>query len=253
MIDDELYHTVLILAGIANLSMGFILLHGNIAYSEYGVYCRARRLVALCFTVFAVGFLLHAHYYLRTIMPAIASALSVSYFHIGGVLFGWSHTSLMRPDYLTWKVVLRDLLILVVGIIAYWTVALAQVPMFNLQFSIFFAHAIYITYTFYHTYYQMRNSLLRRPANQNTKSWWNKREKQTVLNGQRSFVISCHLIVLFGIGSIVVTACTPTLVWPYTVLLSLGILVFTYIFISLNIYGSVVEAGTNATEDIIFK
>jgi len=119
MFETELYHTLLILAAISNLSMAASLLHGNLSYGDYTVYRWARRLVALCFTVFAIGFFLHAHFEWRTTWPAAASALSVSYFHVGGVLFGWSHTSLMRPDYLTKKVVLRDLIILVVGLMSY--------------------------------------------------------------------------------------------------------------------------------------
>lgn len=38
--------------------------------------------------------------------------------------------------------------------------------------------------------------------------------------------------------------------WPYTVLLTLGIAVFCYIFYGLADYGSVIDAGTNVTEDI---
>ena len=59
MFETELYHTLLILAAISNLSMAASLLHGNLSYGDYTVYRWARRLVALCFTVFAIGFFLH--------------------------------------------------------------------------------------------------------------------------------------------------------------------------------------------------
>lgn len=262
MIENELYHTVLILAGIANLSMAVVLLHGNLAYTEYTVYRRARRLVAFCFTVFAVGFLLHAHFQWRNTWPAAASALSLSYFHIGGVLFGWSHTSLMHPDYLTKRVVVRDLTILIIGVICYWAaVACAtfgpcspfcSLPFVNLQsfFAIFFVHALIITYIFYRTYYRVRRGLMRKPADEKAPEWWNERVKRTVLNGHHSFVIAGHLIVLFGIGSIVVTAVFPTQITPYTVLMCMGIAVYCYIFYSLMEYGYVIEAATCAAEDL---
>ena len=63
-------------------------------------------------------------------------------------------------------------------------------------------------------------------------------------------LLSCHLIIVFGIGSIVVTACLPTAVWPYTLLMAIGILVFVYIFFSINDYGYVIDSTTNATEDV---
>jgi len=73
------------------------------------------------------------------------------------------------------------------------------------------------------------------------------------LSLHHSFVLCCHLIILFGLGSIVVTALFPTAVLPYTMLLCLGIAVFCYIFYALEEYGSVIESATNATEDLSKK
>lgn len=246
--EHQLYHTVLLIAGGVNLLIAFVLLHSNVWFRNYDVYRRARQLVALCYIIFALGFILHAHFEWRTTWPAGATALSVSYFHIGGVLFGWSHTSLMRPDYLTKKVIARDLIILVVGLTSYWLCA-ATSSTFNLQFSIFFAHAAFIAYTFYHTYYNVRKSLLRMPTDSHAPAWWTPEAKRTVLNGHHSFMISGHLIVLFGIGSIIVTAAFPTQITPYTLLLCMGIAVYCYIFYAITEYGNVIEAATCATED----
>ena len=87
------------------------------------------------------------------------------------------------------------------------------------------------------------------PAETGSRRWWTPAAKRTVLTGHHSFVISGHLIVLFGIGSIVVTAAFPTQITPYTVLLCLGIAVYCYIFYSLSEYGNVIDAATYATED----
>jgi len=241
------------MAGGINLLLAFVLWYNNLWFRNYEVYRRARLLVALCYVVFALGFFLHAHFEWRTTWPAAASALSVSYFHIGGVLFGWSHTSLMRPDYLTRHVVVRDLVILVVGLTGYWT-AVANSSLFTLHSSllIFFLHACFISFTFYRTYFQVRRSLMRMPADEKAPAWWTPQTKRTVLNGHHSFVISCHFIVLFGIGSMVVTAAFPHQTIPYIVLLCVGIEVFCYIFYSLTEYGDVIEAATYATEDAKF-
>lgn len=246
----ELYHIVLLMAAGINFLIAFVLLYNNIWYRNYGVYCRARMLAALCYVIFAIGFAMHAYFEWRTSWPAAASALSVSYFHIGGVLFGWSHTSLMRPDYLKKKVVLRDLTILLVGLASYWT-AVANYSLFVIHFSfiIFFAHASYIAFIFYRTYFLVRRNLVSMPADEMAPKWWTPEAKRTVLSGHHSFVISCHLIVLFGLGGIVVTAVFPHQITPYTVLLCMGIAVYCYIFYSLSEYGNVIDAATYATED----
>ena len=241
----ELYRTILILGGAVNIFIALALLHDNVYYRVYDVYHRARTLVAINYIIFGIGILLHAYFNLRTVWPDGASALTVSYFHSGGVLFGWSHTSLMRPDYLTRRVVIRDLVILAIGLAGYWTIASDWI------FLIFFAHATFITYTFYHTYFQVRRNLVKMPADSTAHKWWTVEAKRTVLASHHSFSIACHLIVLFGLGSIALTAAFPTDIWPYTLLMTAGIAVFCFIFYSLVEYGNVIDAGTNATEDAI--
>ena len=239
----ELYRTALFLAGAVNLLIALALLHNNVYFRVYDVYYRSRWLVAVNYAIFGIGFLLHAYFVLRTAWPEAASALTVSYFHSGGVLFGWSHISLMRPDYLSKKRMACDLAILFIGVVVYWTV------MQDWVFAIFFVHASFIAFMFYRTYFQVRRSIKRMPANQKSPSWWTAEAKRTVLGFHHSFVIGCHLIVLFGLGSIVITAAFPEDVWPYTVLMLSGIVVFCFIFYSLVEYGNVIDAATNATED----
>ncbi len=94
---EQLYNIVLKVAAVANIVMGCSLLDGNKGYPDYEVYRRSRMLTALTFLVFAAGFIAHSRLELRLLWPAGASALSVSYFHIGAVLFGWSHISLLDP------------------------------------------------------------------------------------------------------------------------------------------------------------
>ena len=241
----ELYRTILILGGVVNILIALVLLHNNVDFRIYDVYHRSRSLVALNYTIFGIGFLLHAWLEWRISWPEAASALTVSYFHSGGVLFGWSHISLMRPDYMSRLVVIRDLTILVVGIVAYWTV------MSDWVFAIFFVHASYIVYTFYRTYYKVKRNLIKMPADGNAPSWWTAEAKQTVLGFHHSFVIACHLIVIFGLGSVAITAAFPHDIWPYILLMLAGIAVFCFIFYSLVEYGNVIDAATNATEDAV--
>ena len=260
MIEVKLYTTVLLLAAGINVIMACALFNGNFMFRDYAVYRRSRLFTALTFLIFAVGFLLHYHLSWRTSWPHAASALSVSYFHMGAVLFGWSHISLLNPNYLTQRVVFRDTIILVAGLTAYWLAAAnslsehealhSSLLVLHSSFLIFFAHALYISAVFYRTLHRVRQLTKGMPKSQSNASWWTDENRLQVIGFQRSIRISCHLIVLFGLGSIVVTACFPTQQWPYTVLLTLGIAVFCYIFYGLADYGAVIDAGTNVTEDI---
>lgn len=243
----ELYRTALILGGAVNILIAIALLHNNIYFRNYDVYHWARTLVAINYTIFGIGFLLHALFCWRICWPEAASTLTVSYFHSGGILFGWSHTSLMRPDYLKRSIVVRDLTIYAISLVIYWTV------MADWTFVIFFVHASYIIYIFYSTYYQTRHNLSNMPADGEAPRWWTAEAKRTVLGSQHSFVIGCHLIVLFGIGSVAITAAFPHDIWPYTLLELAGIAVFCQIFYSLVEYGNVIDAATNATEDAVYK
>lgn len=226
-IEMQLYHCALLVAAAINLMMAAALLHNNYAYSDYKVYRRSRWMTALSLAVFAAGFLLHSHYTWRTSWPEGATALSVSYFYLGGVLLSWSHTSLLNPYHLTIKVATRDTLILALGLAALWTGACGLGGwLLNVGVTMFFAHVGFLAVTFYRTYYRVR-----------------------LFKYHFSFLMSCHIIILFGIGSIVITALMPHAIWPYTVLLTAGIAAFIYIFYSLTEYGAVIDPATNAAED----
>lgn len=252
MIVQDLYYIILLIAAIANIVMSVALLEGNVSYREYTVYRRSRMLTAMTFLVFAAGFVAHSVLLWRTTWPTGASALSISYFHIAAVLFGWSHISLLNPKYLSRRVVVRDVSILVLGLIAYWTSALLT-PSGEAGgggFLIFFAHALWISYTLYSTLVRVRVMTKQLPQSDDNARWWTDESRRGVIGFQRSIRISCHLIVIFGLGGIVVTAAFPTHQWPYIILMAMGIAVFSYIYYELVNYGSVIEAGTNATEDV---
>lgn len=247
MVEVELYQSALLVAGIFNIAMAFTLCHNNFLYHNFKVYQRACFFTAMCFLVFGIGFFLHYTFVLRTVWPAGATALSVSYFHIGGMMVSWSHTSLLNPSYLTRRVVVRDIAIAVIGLIAYWTTAYyCSLPIFHLSLLIFLLHVTWLAFKFYHTYYTVSHSMTENNLYEQTDG----KQKFTLFTYHRSFLLSCHLIIGFGIGSIILTAFNPTAVWPYTLLLSIGIVVFIYIFYSLCEYGIVIDSATNALDEM---
>lgn len=224
-----LYDLSLLIVGGLDLAMAIGLLVNNYAYRHYPVYHRSRVLTAVFFAVFGIGLLLHYHFHWRQTCPPMAMALSLTYFHIAGVAITWSHTSLLNPRYLSRRVVARDAAFLAIGLPAYWLTTAGV--------YIFLLHATLMTYDFYSTYYHL---------NRHSFPTLGKVGGRAIF---RWMLLSCHLIIFFGIGSIVFTYLLPTAIWPYSVLLCVGGLVFIYIYYSISEYGTVIDSATNAVED----
>jgi hypothetical protein len=193
---------------------------------------------ALWMGVFGVGYLLHAWFQWRFTWPTAASALTATYFHIGALCFSWGFTPLLNPRYLTRGVLLRDLVYYIASVVVYWTVALLweQAPYCTMgSFCLFFFYAVYITTVFYRTYNQVSFRLMRL-------SFGN------VTGFVHWMQMCCDLIVLFGISSVVITGIFPDDIWPYSLLLVMGVGMFAYIGYSVSKYGTVIEEATKATE-----
>lgn len=233
----QLYNLSLLIVGVLNLAMTIGLLINNQSYRQYPIYRRSRVFTALFFAVFGIGMLLHYHFEWRMSYPLLATALSVSYFHIAGVAITWSHTSLLNPRYLSTRVVARDVAFLLVGIPAYW-ISATQSSLYTLNcwLLVFLAHCVWMSFDFYITYFRVSHRLMAM--------------RQGSIEGFiRWMLLSCHFIIAFGIGSIMLTSLFPIAVWPYTVLLCVSGFVFVYIFYSICEYGSVIDPLTNATKD----
>ena len=171
---------------------------------------------------------------------AAASALTVSYFHIGAICFSWGYTSLLNPKYLTRGIMVRDIAYYFFGLLVYWTVAALwkQEPTFTLMsYCLYFAYAVWVVFVFYQTYNHVSSRLLSLSYGK-------------VMDFVRWMQVCCDLIVLFGICSVVVTGMFPTDFWPYTLLLVAGVGMFAFISYSLNKYGATIETTTEATKKV---
>ncbi len=236
------YRITLVITCLINLGMALYLLQGTGKYTKYPTYRITRLLTVLWLVAFGLGYLLHAIYCWRDTWPTAASALTVSYFHIGAVCFNWGYISLLDPSYLRKKVVIRDSAIFIIGIIAYWTVALKweQAPNHTLlSFSIFFLYALYCVFTFYRTYNRVSYRMM-------------KMFMGSVGSFVRWMQVCCDLIILFGISSVAITGIFPNDRWPFVVLLFAGSGMFGYMVYSLNKYGDVIEDATKATYRVAY-
>jgi protein-S-isoprenylcysteine O-methyltransferase Ste14 len=179
----------------------------------------------------------------RYTWPTAASALTVTYFHIGAICFSWGYTTLLNPHYLTPRIVLRDGIYYLACLLLYWMVPLLwkEQPAFTLlSYCLYFAYAAWIVFKFYKTYNQVSTRLLRL-------SYGN------VMDFVRWMQVCCDLIVLFGICSVVITGIFPTDFWPYTLLLIAGVGMYGFICYSLNKYGATIETATEATRKVAKK
>ncbi len=190
-----------------------------------------RILTVVWLVAFAVGYIVHAVTFWRDSWPTAASALTASYFHVGALCFSWGYTSLLDSTYFNKKVVIRDSIGYVFGLICYWTVALCwkYAPLYVVMaFCVFFVYAIFVVIKFYSTYNRVSYRLMK-----------------ISLGSVRSFVrwmqVCCDLIILFGIGSVAITGLFPHDLWPFVLLLCFGVGMFGYIVYSLEKYGAVID------------
>ena len=166
-------------------------------------------------------------------------------------MLSWSHTSLLNPEYLNRFRVIRDMTALVVNIVTLWTGVFFDISFLTgIGIGIFLTHVTWMSTDFLRTYLRVSRLVRQLPITKENAHWWTIGAQHSTFYGQRSMSISCYLIILFGLGSIIMTALLPHAVWPYSVLLCVGNAVFCYIYYSLDKYGAIIEAATNATEDI---
>ena len=229
--EETLYRITLLLTGLMNLGMAVALHRHTSCYAEYPIYRRTRILTSIWLTAFAIGYFLHAIFIWRNTWPTAASALTVSYFHIGALCFSWGYTSLLDPNYLNRHIVIRDMVIFVLGMIGYWTVALLwkEAPTCTLlSFILFFLYGLWVIIVFYRTYNRVSYRMM-------------KMSMGSVSGFVRWMQVCCDMIVLFGIGSVTITGIFANELVPYVLLLCAGVGMFAYMVYSLEKYGQVIK------------
>lgn len=241
---------MMVVAAVVNIILALLLLSGSgrVEYDQTSTYRRSRRLSALSLFIFGVGFLVHWFFSPRaTGGVVLATSLSLSYFHVGGVLFSMSHTSLVRPSYLTRKVVIRDVICLMVSLCSFAIAALTRSSIaLHIGMFVTLTHLVCLATIFYRSFRHMYTLLA-------AQAEYTGRDNYTDVD-IRPMYFSCHLIILFGLGSVIISSLVESTIWPYTLLLVLGVAVFSYIYHSLNNFGliaPVAEADIRAAEAFV--
>ena len=224
----EYFYSVSLLVGaVVNWVLAAMLFFDpdNDLYTETPRYLRSRYLTALSLAVFGLGFALHWWFMPRFYNPIAASALSLGYFHIGGTLLSMSHTGLIDRHYLTFRVALRDVTVLILSVLVYGMSALLQShTLLYIGFGLFFLHIGFLTCKFYQSFHRIYLQL-----GNYANYFVNDTDRD-----MRWLFFSCHLIILFGIGGIAVTLLFPNDTLPFTLLMFVGVGIFGYIYKALD-------------------
>jgi len=230
--EEYFFGLMLVVAAVVNIVLAVLLWFdsNNYIYDETPRYLRARRLTGLSLMVFGLGFLLHWLFMPHFNNLLMSKALSFTYFHIGGVLFSMSHTSLIDRHYLTRQVVVRDVTVLVLSLAVYWANAfIANQTLTYIGSALFFLHIGYLTWQFYSRFMRIYRQLGRfadyMPNDSDHEVLW--------------LHYSCHLIISFGIGGMLCTVAFHDRTLPFTLLLLAGVAVFSYIYKALDSFGAV--------------
>jgi len=226
---ESLYCLSLAVGAVVNWVLAGLLVFdpNNYLYTETRRYLRSRNLTALSLFIFGCGFALHWLFLPRFSNPVAASALSLAYFHFGGTLFSMSHTSLLDRHYLRTSVVVRDTLVLVLSLVVYSVSALTRSHLLlHVGFALFFLHIGFLTVKFYRSFHRIYAQL----------GSYAEYFPNYTDHDMRWLFYSCHLIILFGIGSVVITLLFPDDTLPFTILMMMGVVIFSYIYKSLDNY-----------------
>ena len=239
--ERQFYIVTLIVTSVLNMLIALFLMKGNKLYHEQKDYYRTRILTIVWLFAFAIGYLMHVVFQWRYTWPTAASALTATYFHIGAICFSWGYTPLLDSKFLTRKIIVRDSILLVVGLIIYWTVALLRTyaPFYTLlSFLFFFIYAVIVAYAFYSNFNRVSYRRIRMGAGS--------------IGGFIQWMqVCCDLIVLFGIGSVAITAAFHTEVIPFCLLLIAGAGMFGYIAYSIDKYGPVIKKSASDPMSIV--
>jgi len=242
----KIYHALLYVASANNiiLALALVLFAMKSRYKIHKDFQRSCLLSALAFLVFGVGYLLHAAYQPRLVSPMMATALNLSYYHLGGALFAFSYTSLMSPRYITGRTVFINVILICLALLCYWYPFFeTQTPSetWKLAYGFFFLHLSGLAFVFYRAY-------LKKYKEEPEKA------KETLNVFRNELPISSHLIVGFGFGCMVLFALYPDVLILYALLMVVSYYVFYFIYRALLHYGSnLVKAKENEEMDYIHR
>jgi len=224
------YQAILYIGCISNIILaGFLVCKAaNKKFSTHRNYQHTVFVAAIGYVVFGIGFLLHALYQPRIAYPQIATAVSMTYSHIGGVLFGYCYLSLVSERLRSKKFIAISLFALILSLIAYWypfTHTLKPSPRWQLAYLAFFIQTIAMIILFVIEYFKLRK----------------KEDKESIklMELIDSLLVSLYIVATCGI------VCSFTyFIFPDSLFLLGTVMILAY-YAFYIIYRIIINAGHN--------
>ncbi len=223
---DIIYNNSLIIAWAVLFIFAFILFFGKVPHTDiYRSYNKTRKILAVAMFFWGVQIMLQWLFNFRTESPHIASALNITCYYIGAILFGMAYISLLDATYISKQQMRSDFTKWGIVCVAVWSAIFllqgtSRYVVLILSALFFLGDAARISWIFFRTY---------RKAVREIDNYYSENTDAFI----RWIYRSTFGIVFFGlIGAIMAFA--PK--WVVSIYMSAGIGMFVYIFISLLNY-----------------
>lgn len=233
---EILYHDVLIAGWVTLLVLGISLLCSKVPkLAVYDSYIRSRRILGIAYIIFGICIAQFSIFNLRQTAPRVAVAWPLTYFYLCGILFAMSFISLLDKKYLSSRHVKMDLAGFAVFLIIAWTGALLGNHAVGMGLlitaSIWFFVGVSIMSVRFVRIYRNAVAKINDYYSENVEAFVKWLHKST------------YGIIFFGLSSSVLSFAPY---WCNSIFMFCGIVMFLYIYISMQNYALNVESVQTA-------
>lgn len=236
---DIIYSNSLVIAWAILFIFAFILFFGKVPQTDvFRSYNRTRKILSVALALWGLHILLQLLFNFRTEAPHMATALNISCYYIGAILFGMAYISLLDATYISKQQMRHDFTKWVIICVVVWSAAIflqgvARFVALIAAAALFLIEAIRIARIFFRTYHKAVHEI---------ENYYSENTDAFI----RWLYRSTLGIVFFGvIGAPMAFA--PK--WAVGIYMSAGICMFVYIFLSLLNYSLNCEkVGVAVTE-----
>lgn len=244
---QSIYHDVILAGWVTCLVLGVCLLAGRLPKRPvFATYARSRNILGIAYIIFGLAIAQFTLFNLRVTAPAIAVSLQLTYYYLEGILFGMSFSSLLDKNYICRRQLTVDFGLYAGFLVVNWGAVAADVCMGGptgalwgtvlhiIAAAWFFIAASAISWRFFRIYRTTMRKLNNYYADNAIDSfvrWLNK---------------SVYGIVFCGLSGALLAFAPMQF---NCVFMSVGIVMFIYIFSSFQNYILNYESVERTTED----
>jgi len=222
----DLYYISILAGAVATTILACCLFFSAVPAKEvYTAFDRSRRMLALGYSAYAVGIWAYVIFPLRINYTHIVPAVNLTYYFAASFLFGFSFISLLDHNYMSSKRICRFLITYSIYVILLWSVTIFTsggirtrlLGCFGLWFIV---QCVILIRTFFKAY---------RKAISNIDNYYSDSTALFV----NWLMVSAWIVIICGLAGGVLPFMPK---WCNAIYMAVGIVAFTYIYISLQNY-----------------